>query len=136
MPRTGPHPRHATFLRLLRISLIAGALYDLIFAVVMVLAPRLPEHLLGLPQPGERYYLWLIAILLSMLAACYLLAAYDPVSYRGNIVIAILGRGLGGLVLLFATFNGRPDLAGLIPLGIADLTFATAHAAFWWPIRS
>ncbi len=136
MSRTGPHPRHATFLRLLRISLIVGALYDILFAVLMVVAPRLPEHLLGLPQPGERYYLWLIAILLTMLAACYLLAAYDPVSYRGNIVIAIFGRALGGVALLFATLNGRPELIGLVPLGVADLTFAALHAVFWWPIRS
>ena len=135
MSRTGPHRHHAILLRLLRLSLVAGALYDVFFAVIMVAAPRLPEHLLGLPQPGERFYLWLIAVLLVMLATCYLLAAYDPVSYRGNIVIAIVGRATGGLALLFATLYGRPDLEGLLPLGVADLAFAALHAAFWWPIR-
>lgn len=135
MARTGFHPRHGRLLRALRISLIAGALYDVAFAVVLVVAPTLPERILSLPQPGETFYLWLLAVLLSMLAAFYLLAAWDPFSYHGNVAVAIGGRTAGGLVLLLATV-GRPDLAGLLPLAIGDLVFAALHAIFWWPIRT
>lgn len=135
MGRTGFHPRHGRLLRALRTSLVAGALYDVAFAAVMVVAPSLPERIFGLPQPGESFYLWLIAVLLCMLAAFYLLAAWDPVSYHGNVAVAIGGRTAGGVVLLLATV-GRPDLAGLLPLAIGDLVFAALHAFFWWPIRT
>lgn len=135
MVRIGQHPRHGRLLRLLRISLVAGALYDLVFAATMVVAPELPERLLDLPQPGEPFYLWLIATFLTMLAGFYLFAAFDPISYWGNIVLAIVGRTCGALVLGLAAWSD-PALAGLVPLAVADLLFAVLHAVFWWPIRN
>ncbi|MEM6794520.1 MAG: hypothetical protein AAF725_11105 [Acidobacteriota bacterium] len=126
--------RHALWLRWLRISLVAGALYDLVFALLMVTAPDLPEKLLGLPQPGEAFYLWLMAVLLTMLAGFYLFAAYDPRAYSGNILIAIVGRGAGFLALGFAGLRD-PALSGLLPLALADLLFAASHALFWSRVR-
>ena len=66
------------YLHLLRASLVLGALYDLGFAALMVLAPQVPSRLLSLPLPGERFYLSLLAVLLTMLALLYLVAAEDP----------------------------------------------------------
>ncbi len=34
-----------------------------------------------------------------MLACFYLFAAYDPVAYEGNVLVAIAGRGLGALAM-------------------------------------
>ena len=127
-------PRYSLFLRGLRISLILGALYDVVYALVMVLAPDLPAKWLSLPKPGEDFYLWLMAVFLLMLASFYLFAAYDPKAYRGNVIIAILGRTAGGLVFLLAAW-GRPDLSGLYVVAAGDLFFALLHAIFWWPIR-
>ena len=127
-------PRHGLWLRLLKASLVAGAIYDLIFALLMFFAPWVATRLLELEPPSERYYLWLIAVLLCMLAGVYLLAAYDPRSYRGVIPLAVIGRAAGFVVLLLCA-AGRPDLWGLYPLAFADLAFAVAHALFWWPIR-
>lgn len=121
-------------LRLLKISLVAGALYDLIFAAMMVGAPGLATRFLDLAPPQERYFLWLIAVFLTMLALFYLAAAYDPSSYGFNILIAIFGRLLGAAAL-YAGSIGRPDLWGLVPLAAADLGFGVAHAALWLPIR-
>lgn len=123
----------ARLLGLLRSSLIVGAVYDLIFAALMVLAPEIPARLLHLPMPGEAFYLWLMAIFLTMLSAFYLLAAYDPTSYRGNIAVAIGGRTAGGLALLLAAVDS--GLAGLYPLAAADLFFACVHGVLWWPFR-
>lgn len=99
----------------------------------MILAPSLPARILELPLPAAPFYLWVMAILLSMLAAIYLLAAWDPICYRGAIVVAIIGRLLGALALGIGAI--RLGLPGLWPLALADFGFGAAHAAGWLPIR-
>jgi CHASE2 domain-containing sensor protein len=134
---------HATARRsrlpaLLAASLVAGALYDAGFAVLMVAAPRPIARLLRLPLPPlpeAAFYLWIMAVLLLMLAACYLLAARDPRRYAGVVAVAIAGRALGGVTFIVAA-RGHQGLAGLYPLAAADLGFGLAHAACWRPVRS
>jgi hypothetical protein len=123
------------FLRLLQLSLVAGALYDAAFAVLMLARPDLPARWLALPLPGESFYLWVLAVVLLMLAALYLQAAQDPRRYSAVIAVAIGGRLAGSAALLLAALP-RPDLAGLYPLAVVDGAFGLAHALFWWPIRS
>jgi hypothetical protein len=118
------------FLRLLRASLVLGALYDLGFAAFMVLAPQVPTRLLSLPLPGERFYLWLFAVLLSMLGALYLVAAEDPRRYSAVVLVAAAGRCAGAAAFALAAV-GRPDLHGLWPLAAADLAFGLAHGILW-----
>lgn len=127
------HPQHSRLLFVLRLSLIVGAFYDLVFALLMVLAPRLPARLLDLPLPGAPFYLWVMAVLLLMLAAIYVLTAWDPICYRGAIVVAIVGRLLGGVTLAFGAVHLA--LPGLWVLALADLAFGLVHATCWWPIR-
>ena len=129
-----PLARRFLFLRLLRGSLVLGALYDLGFALLMVAAPEIPARLFGLPLPGETFYLWLLAIFLVMLATLYLAAALDPRRHSAIIAVAIGGRFLGGMAFAMATV-GRPDLNGLFPVAGADFAFACAHALFWLPLR-
>lgn len=127
--------RRFLLLRLLIGSLVLGALYDVAYAVVMVTVPEVPARAfdLPLPPPEGMFYLWILAVVLAMLAALYLLAARDPRRYSGIIAVAIGGRILGGLVLLAAALRGLP---GLYPMAVADLLFGLAHAIFWLPIRS
>lgn len=135
MKVTPPLARRFLYLRLLVGSLVLGAFYDLTYAVVMVTAPQVPANMfnLPLPPPEGTFYLWILAVVLAMLAALYLLAARDPRRYSGIIAVAVAGRILGGLVLLAAALRGLP---GLYPMAVADLVFGIAHAAFWLPIRS
>ena len=122
----------------LRGSLIAGAVYDLGFAMLMVAAPGVPARLFHLPLPPlpeGAFYLWVLAVLLTMLAALYLIAARDTRRYSGIVVVAIGGRLLGALAMTIAALRG-PGLEGLYPLAAADAAFGLAHAAFWWPLRS
>ncbi len=137
MSVTAHFTRRFRFLAWLRGSLVAGAVYDLIFALLMVAAPGVPARLLDLPLPPPEtmFYLWVMAVLLIMLAALYLLAARDTRRYSGIVAVAIAGRLLGALVLAFAAWRG-PGLEGLYLLAAADAAFGLAHAAFWWPIRS
>jgi len=121
-------------LRLLRASLVAGALYDLGFAVTLVAAPGLLARTLSLPLPGAGFYLWILAVFLTMLAALYLVAAQDPRRHSAVIAVAIGGRTLAALAFILAAVLD-PELGGLHLLAAADLVFAVAHAAFWLPIR-
>ena len=126
--------RRFLWLRLLRTSLLLGALYDLVFAGLMVWAPELPARTLALPLPGEKFYLWLMAVLLGMLALLYLSAARDPRRYSAVIATAIAGRGAGAVLFAAAAF-GRPELGGLWVLAAGDLSFAVLHAMSWIPLR-
>lgn len=121
-------------LTLLRASLAVGAAYDLVFAFLMVVAPGVPAEWLSLPLPGATFYLWIMATFLVMLAAFYLIAAHDPRRHSAVIVIAIGGRALGAVVFTVAALVD-PTLGGLYPLAVADLLFASVHAAAWLPIR-
>lgn len=134
MPFAPVLARRFMFLTWLRWSLFAGALYDLGFAAVIACAPEVPARIFGLPIPAERFYLWLIAVFLTMLAGFYLAAAHDPRRYGANIAIAIAGRTLGGAVLCLAA-RSQPELAGLYVVGVCDLLFAALHTAFWLPYR-
>ncbi|HEV7503861.1 MAG TPA: hypothetical protein VGS07_03015 [Thermoanaerobaculia bacterium] len=138
MAMTSPFVRRFRLLGLLRGSLVAGALYDLAFAILMVAAPQIPARILNLPLPPlpeGRFYLWIMATLLLMLAALYLAAAYDPRRYSAIIAVAIGGRAVGALAFAAAALTGS-GLGGLWPLAAADLGLSVLYAASWWPIRS
>lgn len=126
--------RRFRLLALLRLSLYAGAAYDLVFAGLMTVAPQWTARQMGLPLPGERFYLWLTAVLLAMLAALYVKAAQDPRRYSAVIAVAIGGR-LAGAAAFAVSAAGQPDLTALYPLAAADAAFGLGHAAFWLPVR-
>lgn len=127
--------RRFLYLRLLAATLVAGAVLDVGIAAGIFSAPELGARLLNLPLPGETFYLWLLAAFLLILAALYLVAAYDPRRYSGIIAVAIPGRLLIA-ALLAAAAVGREDLAALRWLAGCDLALALGHAAFWLPVRS
>src|SRR5215468_487431 len=78
MSVTAQFARRFRFLTLLRASLVIGAVYDLSFAALMLAAPELPARILHLPLPplpSGAFYLWVMAVLLTMVAVLYLFAA-------------------------------------------------------------
>ena len=126
-------PNTSIYFRILRISLYVGAVYDVLLGGAMAFAPQLLATILDVPVPTAPYG-WVLAVVLVMLGGFYALGAYDPVSYRGNIVVAILGRAAAGLVLLGAAMS-NDALRGFALPGIVDLSFAVVHAAGWIPSR-
>jgi hypothetical protein len=138
MTMTSTFARRFRLLTLLRGSLVAGAVYDLGFALLMLAAPQTPARIFDLPLPPlprGAFYLWILATLLGMLALLYLAAAHDPRRYSAIIAVAIGGRVVGALAFTVAALLG-PDLHGLYPLAAADFAFGAVHAAAWLPIRS
>lgn len=109
-------------------SLRAGAAYDALFALLLFAFPGPIAGLFRLPLPGERFYLWLIALFLLSLGAFYILVAREPLALRAFVRLAIAIRLAGGVVIGAAAL-GRPDLAGLWAIAAADLLFGLAHLA-------
>ncbi len=115
-------------------SLYLGAAYDALFAFLLVALPLEVGNLLRLPQPGERFYLWLIAFFLLALAVFYFLVGRDPQRHRDFLRLAIGVRLVGSAVVAAAAI-GRPDLRGLLVVAFGDLAFGLAHLALARPER-
>jgi hypothetical protein len=109
-------------------SLRVGAAYDALFAFLLVVFPTQIAGAFRLPLPGERFYLWLVAVFLVSLAAFYILVARNPGARRDFLRLAIAIRLVGGAVIAAATL-GRPDLAGLWAIAAGDLLFGFTHLA-------
>lgn len=109
-------------------SLRAGAAYDALFAFLLVAIPERIGSTFRLPLPGERFYLWLIAVFLSSLGVFYILVARNPAGLRAFLRLAIATR-LAGAVVLGAAAVGRPDLGGLWLIAGGDLLFGATHLA-------
>jgi len=135
MSVTSRFARRFRFLTLFQASLFAGALYDLAFAVLMVVAPGVPARVLGIPLPGEPFYLWVMATLLAMLAALYVLVAREPRRYSGMIPIAVVGRLLGALAFAVAAIRDPKLLPGIAVLAVCDFALGASPALFWYPVR-
>ena len=116
--------------RWVSLSMVTGALYDLIFAMAILLFPARAAGLLTLDLPEDPVYLNLNGIFLLLLAGMYILPGLDPNRYRGVIEVAIAGRFLGFLYLGSVWWAGREGPFLLLALG--DLTFALWHAAVLW----
>lgn len=128
-------PVQHDLLRPLALSLRIGAAYDLAFALAFVAAPEAIGGLLGLPLPGERFYLWLVAVLLALLSGFYLLVARDPARHRELVWMTVLGRAAGAAVLALAAI-GPSHLAGLWVPAAGDLAFAVVHGVLARPLRA
>lgn len=109
--------------RALAAALRLGALYDLVFAVLMVAAPAVLQRTFELPLPGEPFYLRLVAIFLLLLAVVYWITASDPERFRPFVWLAVGGRAAGAAAMA-ASALGRPELAGLWAVAAGDLAFA------------
>jgi len=119
--------------RLVSLSMWAGALYDLAFAVAILFFGVPAAALLGLDRPADPVYLGLNGVLLALLGSLYLLPAFDPRRYRGVVAVAAAGRLVGFIYLLDAWSGGRPP--AFLGLALGDLAFALLHAASLWRIR-
>ncbi len=111
-----------------------GGFFNLVLGALLGLTPDTAVAILHIPRSNPGFYLQLLATLAALLGCYYLLAASDVRRYSGIVVLAISGRLLVGLVLLFAAASD-PGLAGLNPLACAEILFGAVHAASWWSIR-
>lgn len=115
--------------RRLGLMLAIGAVYDLVFAVAILLLATPAAAILGLPLPNDRVYLQLNGIFLLILGAIYLAASRDPGRYPAVAPISAAGRVLGFLLFAWTWRGGRPST--FLALGLADLAIAVATLSAW-----
>lgn len=110
----------------LGLTLVAGAVYDAAFGLPILFFPAPLARFLGIVLPRTEVYLRLNGIFLLILALFYLVTALDPDRHPGNVIVAILGRAMGGIFFCgYALwFDGGPVF---LLLGSADLGFALIH---------
>ncbi len=107
------------------VSMLAGAVYDIVFAAAILFFPRPAARILSLELPADPVYLELNGIFLLILAGMYLLPVLDPRRYRGVVRIAAGGRFLGFLFLGTAGWSDREP--AFLVLAMGDLLFALLH---------
>jgi hypothetical protein len=108
-------------------SMGAGAAYDAVFGIAILLFADTAAGWMDLPLPENRAYLGLNGVFLLLLAGLYSLPAVDPVRYRGVVVVAAAGRTAGFFYLGTVWLSGH--VAAFAWLACADLAFAVVHVA-------
>jgi hypothetical protein len=121
-----PLPRRA-----LRISLLGGAVYDLVLGCLILVQGGRIMDALGAPVTGFSFYFALASTPLFILPVLYSVAAFsDPMDgFRAPVLWA---RGGGGLFIVLLVILHRPGAAWVFVLiGLADLGWAVLHASLW-----
>jgi hypothetical protein len=117
--------------RRLRVSMAAGSLYDVTFAIINLVVPEWGAWFLEIPMPEQQVYVRFTGVFLIALALFYMLPVIHPGRYLGNVVVAILARGAGAIFLITAALAfGQPP--AFLLLGAGDLLFALLHVFFLW----
>ena len=107
-------------------TMMAGAIYDFVFAVAILFFTAPSAALLRLDLPEDTTYLRFNGVFLLMLTGMYLFAAHAPRRYKGVVAVAIVGRLIGFIYLGSVWFEGR--VTTFLLLAFADLAFSLVHA--------
>lgn len=118
--------------RALRLSLAAGASYDLVLGIAILVVGEPLLAALGSPAVEPAYYLYLGALPLFILPVLYGAAALSEESLDAFRLPVLWARGGGGAVLMLLTVFHEPPASWLFHvIGAADLLWATVHAYLW-----
>ena len=115
-----------TSIAVVRCTMLAGAIYDALFAVPILVAPAWLSGLIAVSVPQEEIYLRFIGVFLLGLALFYLLPVIHAGRYLGNVAAAVAVRTAGGAFMLVAVL-GFAQPRPFILLAAGDLFFAVLH---------
>lgn len=104
-----------------------GAVFDLAFAVPMLLFAEPASRLLRIPLPEDLTWFRLSGVLLLILAGCYAVGAHAPEAIAHQVgFVAGAGRLLGCLLLVQGGWGGPVAVLGT---GILDGVLGLLHVA-------
>lgn len=109
-----------------RIVFLCGAVYDLVFALIILFAPVPVFSFLGIAYPSPAVYLKLCGIFLIMIGWLYGCYAMNPGKYTVMIPVAIFGRSAGFILFVGGTLWWHLEWFFLL-LGLIDGLFAFLH---------
>jgi hypothetical protein len=136
MRYTAAMRRSAGYAQYLSVSLGLGSLYDVVLALMILVADPGLMQLLAFPPPADRFLFRLSALPLILFPIVYISAARDPVGRPWAVRASILLRALGGLVLgLLALAHRPPGLHVYLAAAAIDLVWAVVHMALWSRVK-
>ena len=109
-----------------RRTMLAGAIYDILFAVPIATAPGWLSGMIGVPMPDQEVYLRFLGVFLLGLAGFYLQPVFNTGRYLGNVAVAAALRAAGG-IFMFAGVLAYHQPRAFLLLGAGDLAFAVVH---------
>lgn len=116
-------------LRILALTMLAGAIYDWLMGLLILFAPGFITGLFGLPFPTDLMYFRAGGMVFITLPFFYLLAYANVERNIAVVPAAIVVRCLGfTFFVIHVLFLGEPPI--FILIGLADLAFAIAHYVF------
>ena len=114
----------------LAVALRAGAVYDWILGLAILVAHPVMFQIFLVPRPEDLFLFRMNALTLWMLGLFYWTIARDPVGRRWAARLAVFIRYLGGLFLLMLTLFHRPDgWVTYAAFGIVDFAWGTLWLA-------
>ena len=119
----------------LRTLALVSAVYDLLLAVPLLVAPVAVAQLFGAPEPRPVVNAQLNGMFTLTLAAGYFWAARDAEARRGYFWVAgVLAKGLG-VVLFVLDYLLRGSPAAFLLFAATDGTLALVTLALLWRTR-
>lgn len=119
--------------KLFRISLIASFFMNMGGALTFVPVFRSLRELGGLPEAGNPFYQWILAIWIFFFGVLYLFLAFAKTREKFFVLIGALGKTSFAVLLAILAFAGNlPSRAALVGLG--DLVVAVIF--FVWILKS
>ncbi len=116
-------------LRILGLTMLAGAIYDWAVGLPILFAPGFITRLFGLPFPTDLMYFRGSGMVFVTLPLFYLLAYVNAERNIAVVPAAIVVRSLGfAFFVIQSLFLGGPLIFALF--GLADLAFAVVHYYF------
>ena len=120
-------------LKLLRGTLLAGALYDAALAALFLWRPEAATRQLGLAASESPPLAALVALWLAMLAGLGAAAARDIRRYSAIVAALLCGRAAAAVILA----TGGLAATGPLPWTATwNALLAAVLAAAWWPQRA
>ena len=103
----------------------AAALYNLLWAVAVVLFPQPLLDAAGIEDPDTAPFAQVIGMMVGVYAYGYYLLAREPLRYAGFIWIAIAGKTFGPLGFLYSAATSQMSWSFFWVILFNDL--------IWWP---
>jgi hypothetical protein len=118
-------------MNLWRVLFAFAAIWNLAVGGAMLAAPARAAEGLGISGAAGPFAIAMCGMLIAVFGVGYAMVAAQPAQNRGIVWIGLIGK-IGA-----ATLGALQYVAGIIPvstfaLGMGDLAFAAAFAAFLW----
>ena len=119
-------PSHAPPPRWMSTVLYLAAYYNVLWGGVVVLFPRATLNLLGVGDLNYPQFWQCIGMIVGVYGIAYAIAARDPLTHRGIVLVGLLGKVFGPLGFVMSLARGD------LPLRFG-LTLLTNDLVWWAP---